>query len=204
MRRQIVFQTGILILGFILLLSANLFGGDIRGRIVDIETGKTLPGVNVQLLGTVRGSSTDGNGVFIIPNIPPGNYSLRASMISYKTQVKDNVIVSLERDAEVDFQLKETPIEFDPIVVLGGKNKQRMDRVPVSLSVVTSSEIRTRNATNLIDALESAPGIHFIGCRRAVAKLCRVFTTGLAATLHVLPAILFHNIHKQKISNVSF
>ncbi|NQT24362.1 TonB-dependent receptor [candidate division KSB1 bacterium] len=152
-----------LILGFLIFQSSIVSAGEIRGRIVDIETGSPLPGVNVQLMGTVRGSSTDGDGVFVIPNIPPGNYSLRASMISYKTQVQDSVIVRLEQDAEVEFKLKETPIEFDPIVVLGGRNKQRMDRVPVSLSVVTSSEIRTRNPTNIMEALESAPGIHFIG-----------------------------------------
>lgn len=163
MRHQIHTLIKILIIGQLILQASCLIGGEIRGRIVDVETGKVLPGVNVQVMETVRGSSTDGNGIFVIPNIPPGKYSLRASMISYKTQVKDSVIVQMEGSAQVEFRLKETPIEFDPIVVLGGKNKQRMDRVPVSLSVVTSSEIRARNATNLIDALESAPGIHFIG-----------------------------------------
>lgn len=152
-----------LCVGGFLFSSALIFGGDIRGRVVDAESGDPLPGANVQLLGTVRGASTDEKGRFLIPNLPPGLYSLRASMISYKAQTRDSVRVRLEQFGEVEFRLKETPIEFDPIVVLGGKNKQRMDQVPVSLSVVTASEIRTRNAVNLIDALESAPGIHFIG-----------------------------------------
>ncbi|MBN2001179.1 TonB-dependent receptor, partial [candidate division KSB1 bacterium] len=59
--------------------------------------------------------------------------------------------------------LSETTIEFDPIVVMGGKTKQRLDQAPVSISVVTSREIERRNSTTIIDALETAPGILFIG-----------------------------------------
>ena len=152
------------ILFLCLLLTAKVLAqGTISGRVIDRETDNPLPAVNIQILGTVRGTATDIDGRFTIGNIPPGSYSLRASMIAYKHQIIDNIIVQLEQDTKVLFELVETPIEFEPIVVLGGKTKQRLDLAPVSLSVVTSREIRTRNATNIIDALESAPGIHFIG-----------------------------------------
>jgi outer membrane receptor for ferrienterochelin and colicins len=135
----------------------------ITGKVVDAESGRPLAAVNVQILGTIRGAATDAQGNFRIANIPPGSYSLRASMISYKPYILENIIVKLDRETEVLFELKETPIEFEPVVVLGGKIQQRLDLAPVSLSVVTSKEIRTRNAVNLIDALESAPGVQFIG-----------------------------------------
>ncbi|HDQ45288.1 MAG TPA: TonB-dependent receptor [bacterium] len=154
----------ILLFGIGLLGISNLFAqGTITGRAVDAATGKPLPAVNIQVLGTVRGAATDGAGNFRITNLPPGAYALRASMIAYKPVAQDHVVVRPDRETEVLFELKETPIEFEPIVVLGGRTKQRLDLSPVSLSVVTSREIRARNATNLVDALESAPGIHFIG-----------------------------------------
>jgi len=137
--------------------------GHITGKVIDSKTKQPLPGANIQILGTIRGSSTDLSGKFKIENIPQGSYSIRASMIGYRSITFDNVKVMDIRETRVDFELIETPVEFDPIVVLGGKTKQRLDQAAVSLSVVTSKEIQRRNPINLIQALETAPGVHFVG-----------------------------------------
>ena len=142
---------------------APAFGGILIGRVIDKKTGESLPGANVQVLGTILGASADENGRYRIDHIPQGIYSLRASMIGYRTETLEDLFVHPERQTEIDFELEQTPIEIDPIVVLGGRTQQRLDQTAVSISVVTSKDIERRNPIDLIQALETAPGVHFVG-----------------------------------------
>jgi len=134
----------------------------ISGRVINSQTKKALPGANLQILGTIRGASADLDGNFIIRNVPSGKFSIRVSMIGYRNLTKD-ILIKGKEELRLSFELTETPIQFDPIIVTAGKTRQRLDQVPVSLSVVSAEEIQRRNPTDLIGALESAPGIHFVG-----------------------------------------
>ncbi|NVM01832.1 MAG: carboxypeptidase-like regulatory domain-containing protein, partial [Candidatus Helarchaeota archaeon] len=57
--------------------------GKVQGTILDSESNEPLPGVNIMIEGTTLGAATDESGFFFIINIPPGTYSLKASMIGY-------------------------------------------------------------------------------------------------------------------------
>ena len=137
--------------------------GILFGRVIDSSTKKALPGANVQILGSIYGASTDHNGSFRMGNLPPGHYSIRVSMMGYRNTTKHDIFVKPTEDIQLIFELTETPIQFDPIVVTAGKTKQRLDQIPISLSVVTAEDIKRRNPTDLIGALEQTPGIHFVG-----------------------------------------
>ncbi|MDZ7264450.1 MAG: TonB-dependent receptor, partial [candidate division KSB1 bacterium] len=142
---------------------ANLIAGGITGRIQDRQTHQPLPGANIQVLGTLRGASSDEQGNFQIENLPPGRYSIRVSMIGYRHQTLEKIVVEDNRMTFIAIELIESPIEFEPIVVSAGKIEQRLDQAPVSMSVITAREIATRQPVNLIEALEMTPGLNFIG-----------------------------------------
>ncbi len=152
-------------LGLVLVagLSARAGVGSIVGKVIDGHTRKPMPGANVQILATMRGASADREGAFLIRNLPPGTYSVRASMIGYRAVTVDGVKVQEGQEVRLAFTLEPAPIEFDPIVVVAGKAQQRLDQASVSISVVSARDIQRRAATNLIDALETAPGVNFIG-----------------------------------------
>ena len=64
--------------------------GTIRGKVIDQATGDPLAAVNVFVLetdGTVTtmGAFTNAEGDYVIINVPPGKYILRATMMGYKT-----------------------------------------------------------------------------------------------------------------------
>ncbi len=143
--------------------SHSYAAGTITGRVIEAKGRSALPGANIQILGTLRGASADAQGEFSIGDVPVGTYSVRASMIGYRTVTLEGVRVFEKTETPVTFELTETEIEFDPVVVIAGKTEQRLDQAAVSISVVTSKEIERRNPTNLIQALESAPGVNFIG-----------------------------------------
>jgi TonB-dependent receptor len=59
--------------------------GSIKGTITDAGTGEPLFGANIILEGTSLGSAADIDGKYLIPVIPTGTYTLKASYIGYKT-----------------------------------------------------------------------------------------------------------------------
>ncbi|WP_243663569.1 carboxypeptidase-like regulatory domain-containing protein [Rhodothermus marinus] len=58
--------------------------GRIAGVVTDAATGDPLPGVNVTIEGTTLGAASDIDGQYYILNVPPGRYTVRASMIGYQ------------------------------------------------------------------------------------------------------------------------
>ena len=79
-------------------LQANLAAGitgKVFGTIRDASTGEPLIGCNVILQGTSFGAATNLDGTYIIINIPPGKYTVTASMIGYaKSNVTDVIVRS--------------------------------------------------------------------------------------------------------------
>jgi len=74
------------ILFFIPLLITNAQAkpfGKITGKVVDKETNEPLSGANVIVEGTSLGAATDTIGTYLILRVPPGKYTLVASMIGY-------------------------------------------------------------------------------------------------------------------------
>lgn len=111
-------------------LTINLFAGTtgkIAGTVVDQATGESLIGVNIILAGTTMGTSTDFDGEYFIINIPPGVYTLEASMIGYAKYTVSNVRVSVDQTTRVDFELSEETIEMQDIVVSAAKPIVRRD-----------------------------------------------------------------------------
>jgi outer membrane receptor protein involved in Fe transport len=91
--------------------------GKITGRVTDAETGMPLPGVNVVLLGTEMGAASDADGYYVILNVPPGSYSLQASMIGYRRVTTTNVVVKVDLTTTVDFRLEPQVLEMGEVVV---------------------------------------------------------------------------------------
>ncbi|UCE07986.1 MAG: carboxypeptidase-like regulatory domain-containing protein, partial [bacterium] len=75
----------------------------ISGQVVDQTTGKPLVGVNIIVQGTSFGAATDSDGRFTIQKIPPGIYTIVASMIGYHQETRDGITVTAEHPAHVKF-----------------------------------------------------------------------------------------------------
>ncbi len=68
--------------------------GKISGTVKDQQTKEPLVGVNITVLGTRMGATTDIDGAFFILNLPAGKYDLQASMVGYGKVVQRDVIVN--------------------------------------------------------------------------------------------------------------
>lgn len=114
-----------LLLGAVLLApAAQAQTGKIAGTVVHAETGEPLPGVNVVVAGSTHGAATDAEGAYFIIGVPPGAYTLRASMIGYAEVAVEHVRVQSGLTTPVD-------IEMGEAVELGGEVVVTAERPPV-------------------------------------------------------------------------
>ena len=100
--------------------------GQIVGTVVDAETGESLPGVNVLLVGTTQGSATDMDGNYEITGVAPGIYTVRASFVGYTSQEEPDVVVGEGETVTVDFTLS-PGIALQEMVVIGYGEQRRRD-----------------------------------------------------------------------------
>lgn len=134
--------------------------GTIQGTVVNWEERRPLMGANIVLEGTVLGTSTDVEGNFSLEGVPVGVYSLTVSLVGYERKVFRGISVEEETTAEIIVELSSVPIQTDPVVVTASKREQKLQEVPVSVSVLDAKELTFRNTISLEDAMRYVPGVH--------------------------------------------
>jgi hypothetical protein len=77
--RQLVLISFLLITG----LSAFSQTGTVRGVVKSIEDGNAVPFAKVHLVGTDKFTATDIDGLFSMPNIPAGTYTIKITSTQY-------------------------------------------------------------------------------------------------------------------------
>jgi hypothetical protein len=82
---------------------------DLAGVVLD-SSKAVLPGALVSATSTATGlersTSTDRHGRYFIPALPPGTYTVRASLTSFEAQAAENVLLVLGQAAELNFTLQ--------------------------------------------------------------------------------------------------
>jgi TonB-dependent receptor len=140
--------------------------GTVEGFVKDAQTGDALPGANVLLLKTSLGASTDVNGKFVIRNVPPGSYTLRAAYVGYlqkemTIQVREGEVV------KKDFKLAAVGIEGQEVVVTaqaaGQKEaiNQQLTAMPI-VNVVSRARIQELPDANAAESVSRLPGVSLI------------------------------------------
>jgi iron complex outermembrane receptor protein len=140
--------------------------GYIRGK-VSSEGGEPLPGVSIQIDGTLLGTATDAAGSFQL-RVADGSYKLRVSFLGYETQVQQITVDGT--DQVIDFVLKEGASELNEIVVLGSRSSVARSNVdkPVPVDVIRMKEVMAFAQADVTQVLNySAPS--FSSNRQAVS-----------------------------------
>jgi hypothetical protein len=103
-----IFTIGLLFLSSSPLLSQGN-AGRISGTITD-QTSGAVGGATVTVTDTQRGVTrtltTDEAGVYLAPNLTPGNYSIKVESKGFKTIERQNVTLEIAQDIRVDLVLQ--------------------------------------------------------------------------------------------------
>jgi outer membrane receptor protein involved in Fe transport len=145
----------------IILLIQNAFPGitgKMVGTVLDQASGEPLPGVNLLLLNTYLGASSDYDGNFLILNIPPGEYDLEVSMLGYQKLTKKNIKVSVDLTTSLEILLTEAPILGEEIVVVAERPLIQKD-ITSKQSYIDSKELLDLPVRDFKDVLSLQAGV---------------------------------------------
>lgn len=155
-KKFIIFAIGFSLL---CLIPTNTFAlSKITGKVIDKSDGSPLAGASVRLEGTGIGSFANRDGVFILKGIKKAKYSLLVTMVGYESK---HLPVQVMENDSVYFviELKPKPLSTGEVVVSANKRIQAVQDVPISISVVSSNDLVTKNITKFDEALRYVPGI---------------------------------------------
>ncbi|MBT3608011.1 MAG: TonB-dependent receptor [Candidatus Marinimicrobia bacterium] len=133
--------------------------GKISGSIVNRETGESLPGANVVVVGTSQGAMADDDGEYYILNLRPGIYSISASMIGFQATTRKDVTIHADHTALISFELSTKVIEGEEIFVIADKEIILMDRSASEVSIVADDIKKVPKIRDIKDYLNLEAGI---------------------------------------------
>ena len=141
-------------------LFAQNLSGEIRGHVYDMRSKEPLIGVNVIVVDTPFGASTDTDGKFFIKNVPIGAYRLRFDYIGYEKIFKTDVIVKSAAPATVNMELKQSSIEGEEVVVTAGYFVEE-EMVQTSTIGLSREEIRRfpGGFEDVVRTVSTLPGV---------------------------------------------
>ena len=145
----------------ILHLVLFLYGqtGKITGYVTDSSTNEPLVGVSVIVLEKGIGADTDGNGRFIIINVPIGQYDIKTSIIGYTSVKVQGLLISSGRTTEQNFSLIQETLEGEEITVLADRPLVYKDLTSTQ-KIITSEEIATMPVESFLGVLATQAGVN--------------------------------------------
>lgn len=114
--------------------------GKLAGRVVDIDSGEPVIGANVMILEKQIGATTDEKGRYIIINIPPGTYEVKAFRMGYQAVTITDVKINLDLTTTINFELKSTDTQIEGITVKAEQQLVEKD-ITGSEKIITSEDI---------------------------------------------------------------
>jgi TonB-linked SusC/RagA family outer membrane protein len=125
----------------------------IKGKVTD-GAGEPLIGANVNIGGTLQGTTTDLDGAYVLSGaVRPGAYSLVASYIGFAAKVEQITISDAGGDQMKDFQLGQDRTNLDEVIVTGNSSTTTRRQLGNSISVVRADALEKTGTTNTLAAL---------------------------------------------------
>jgi len=121
--------------------------GRITGIVRAAETQRPLSGAQVFIQGTRIGALTNTDGRYLILNVPTGTHEVRVTIIGY-SPASTTVTLAGGQTATADFNMGETAVPLEGIVVTGTAAEVRAREVGNALDAVTSRELENIPVTN--------------------------------------------------------
>ncbi|MFC5412743.1 SusC/RagA family TonB-linked outer membrane protein [Larkinella bovis] len=200
MKRRKFYQIGsclILFLAFFLIPAGQLaaqIAREVKGTVLDNLSQMPLPGVNVVIKGTSRGTATGSNGEFSINAAP--NEVLIFSFIGYVSKevpVNSQTVINVELGADIQ-SLNE--------VVVTGYSSQRKKDITGSVAIVDMKGVKSFPAGSAVQALQGqASGVNVISSGVPGAG-SNIFVRGVTSFGNTQPLVLVDGIQAD-LNNIS-
>src|SRR5882762_2109289 len=124
-------------LALILPVVAQSPNGNINGSVQDPSNG-VIAAAEVVVVNDVTGvqytTKTNSEGIFVLPNLPPGPYRVQVSKIGFKTIIKPDIVLNVQDALSLNFTLP-VGAAYEVVTVEGGAPLVNTENASVSTVV---------------------------------------------------------------------
>ncbi|MFB3826423.1 MAG: TonB-dependent receptor domain-containing protein [Bryobacteraceae bacterium] len=131
--------------------------GGLQGTVSLAVNGDALHRATVRITQLGLAAETDAEGRYAIANVPPGVYTVAASMHDLTAETR-RVEIRAGQTAAVDFQLRLAPIKQQVTVTASGHEQTALERFQ-SVASIQALELAERAETSLGEVLDHQPGV---------------------------------------------
>jgi outer membrane receptor protein involved in Fe transport len=132
--------------------------GTLRGKVKDLETGETLPGASVLIVGTYKVATTDFDGNYAIKEIKPGDYSIKIQSMGYGTKVFNDITINPSKSTVLDVKLSTAKEVLQSITVVGRKSQVDLEKASSEITF-GKEEIENLNVRDVTELISLQAGV---------------------------------------------
>ena len=165
--------------------------GTLTGRVTDAGSMQPLEAVVVSIEGTSFGALTNASGGYILLTFPPGEYTVRATRVGYRDG-EETVTVSAGGTAQLDFQLNQTAIALDELVVTGAgivTEKRKLGNTITTINTAALENAPVSDFSQLIAGRE--PGVVALPSSGYTGEGARIRIRGSASLTQLNEPIVY-------------
>ncbi len=138
----------------------------IEGIVTDNNSNAPITFANVYLPSLEKGTITDDDGKFIIPNLPSGNYKIVVSIIGYETFSKT---INIPLQQNLNIALITSAIEMEEVIIstpfhkLQSENVMKVEREKVS-------DLKAKGVITLSEGITNIAGVESVTTGVSIGK----------------------------------
>jgi hypothetical protein len=142
-------------------LEAQSPNGTMNGRVLD-PSNKVIGGADILVISDATGvqysGKTNEDGIYVVPNLPPGAYRLQVSKLGFKTLIKPDIVLNIQDALSINFTLP-VGAAFETVTVEGGASMINTTDASVS-TVVDQTYVKNMplNGRSFQDLILLTPG----------------------------------------------
>jgi len=175
-------------------------GPTVTGTVTDASSGETLPGVNIQVVGTQTGTTSDAEGQFEL-TVPSEDATLRFSFVGYQVQTVD-----LNGRTSLNVSLEPATLTGEEVVVTGYSEQRRAD-LTGSVQVVDTEDLEQLPSGQISEKLQgNAAGVSVISSgqpgQEPQIRIRGINTFGNNTPLFVVDGVTTQSINDLNPDNV--
>lgn len=139
----------------------------LSGTIKHKETQEVLPGVLIYFPDLKSGVVSDAEGRYTANKLPKIKTLIQVKLLGFKTIVRT---VDLGNTQQLDFDMEESVVEADEIVVTGTSHATELKRNPIPIISIDNKYLTESSANNIIEAISKVPGVSALNTGPNVSK----------------------------------
>lgn len=127
----------------------------LTGSVIDGNSNLPLPGVNLKIIGTSIGTSTDFDGLFTIVTSESLPFSLEVTYVGYDRKTIE-ITESIE---DLRLTIFENQTSLDEVVLSASRTPERIFESPVTVERYDLKDIKNTASADFYDGLENIKGV---------------------------------------------